>query len=105
MLALLQNGELYIQCGGNTNGGIPGQLSSSQLQKENYFSAATLVANLGESCFEGDITYDSDIEGFPTSGFGPTGVEVFAAGNRNPFGIVLHSNGYLYGTGMELGSD
>ena len=79
-------------------GGIPGKLTKSQLQRENYFSAATNVANLGETCFNGQITYDKEIDGFPMSGFGPTGVEVFAPGNRNPFGVVVHSNGNVYGT-------
>ena len=89
--------ELYIQIGSNTNGGIPGQLSGSQKQRENYFSAATLVANLGPG-FDGFITYDAEEDGNPITGFGPQGVEIFASGMRNPFGIVYHSNGNLYGT-------
>jgi len=98
MITFGDYGELYIQSGSNTNGGKPGQLSRSQKMNENYFSASTIVANIGEPCFEGTITYSSDIGGRPTKGFGPTGVEVFAPGTRNPFGIVMHSNGYLYGT-------
>ena len=98
-IAFGDNGELYIQNGSNTNGGIPGPLSGSQKMRENYFSAATLVANLGESCFNGNLAYDAAIDGYPIAGFGPTGVEVFAPGNRNPFGIIFHSNGKVYGTG------
>jgi glucose/arabinose dehydrogenase len=66
--------------------------------RENFFSAATLVANFGQSCFSGALTYDAEIDGSPVTGYGPRGVEVFAPGTRNPYDIVLHSNGYLYGT-------
>jgi hypothetical protein len=30
---------------------------------------------------------------------GPNGVEVFAAGTRNPYGVYVHSNGKVYATG------
>jgi hypothetical protein len=89
------NGELYIQIGSNTNGGVPGPLTGKQIQKENYFSAATLVAYLSDPMFNGAITYDAADNGSPT---GARGIEVFASGLRNPFGIVLHSNGNLYAT-------
>jgi glucose/arabinose dehydrogenase len=96
------NGELYIQIGGNTNAGIPGPMSGSQLQKENVLSAATLVAYLSHPKFDGRLRYDAPDDGNLVGGFG---VEVFASGNRNPYGIMLHSNGYLYGTdnGMNDG--
>ena len=81
-----------------SNGGIPGELSGSQKLKENYFSGATLVAYIKRSGFNGVITYTNDIEGMPKSGSGANGVEVFAAGMRNPYAIVQHSNGKLYGT-------
>jgi glucose/arabinose dehydrogenase len=88
-------GELYIQIGGNTNAGVPGRLSSTRLQKDNVLSAATLVAYLADPNFNGTLTYDADDDGNLNPGYG---VEVFAAGSRNPYDIVLHSNGYLYGT-------
>jgi hypothetical protein len=96
------HGELYIGIGSNTNGGIPGALSGSQLQKESYYSAATLVAYVSDPAFDGHITYDADDDGIPVTG---NGIEVFAAGMRNPLGLTLHSNGYLYGTdnGPNLG--
>jgi glucose/arabinose dehydrogenase len=87
--------ELYIQTGSNTNGGVPGKISGSQLQKENYFSAATLVAHIHDPSFNGTITYDALDDGAPNSG---SGVEIYCSGNRNNFGIVLHSNGHLYAT-------
>jgi hypothetical protein len=92
------NGELYITVGSNTNGGIPGELSGDKLLKDNYFSAAVLVANLGEPNFNGFITYDARDNGNPITGFGPNGVEVFASGFRNSYGIIMHSNGKLYAT-------
>lgn len=45
--------------------------------------------------FQGTITYDAPDNGTPNGG---RGIEIFAAGTRNPFGLVLHSNGFLYGT-------
>lgn len=88
-------GELYINIGSNTNGGVPGRLSGSGIMKENYFSAATNVANLAHPMFDGFIEYDAIDDGSPVNA---TGVSVFAPGLRNPFGITLHSNGNLYGT-------
>jgi glucose/arabinose dehydrogenase len=88
-------GELYINIGSNTNGGVPGRLSGSGIQKENYFSAGTTVANLASPTFDGFIEYDAIDDGNPVNF---TGVSVFAPGLRNPFGIMLHSNGFLYGT-------
>jgi hypothetical protein len=87
------NGEIYIQCASNTNGGIPGRLTGKQIQKDNYYSSATVVAHLADPLFNGAITYDAPDDGIPNGGYG---IEVFAAGTRNPFGICLHSNGNLY---------
>jgi len=87
---------LSLSCSSNTNGGLPGRSSGSQKQKENVLSSATLVAYLSNPDFDGTITYDSDDDGNQVGGLGS--VEVFASGMRNPFGIVLHSNGRLYGT-------
>jgi IPT/TIG domain/Glucose / Sorbosone dehydrogenase len=92
------NGELYIAVGSNTNGGIPGELSASRLMRENYFSAAILLANLGQPGFNGFITYNAPIDGDPITGAGPKGVEVFGAGLRNPYGVLFHSNGKVYAT-------
>ena len=43
--------------------------------------------------FNGAITYTAEDDGIPNGGHG---IEVFASGTRNPFGIHLHSNGNLY---------
>jgi len=69
---------------------------------ENYFSAATVVAFTADPSFDGDIVYNAEDNGIPNL---TKGVEIWAAGERNPFGITLHSNGMLYGTdnGPNLG--
>ena len=66
--------------------------------RESYFSAAILVANIKKPNFDGFITYSAPNDGNPITGFGPNGVEVFASGTRNPYGVVMHSNGNVYAT-------
>jgi len=123
-LEIGNEGQLWIQSGSNTNGGLAGQLSGSQQQTENYLAASTLVAkNFFAPDFNGHIVYSQPLDGVPVSG----DIEVYASGMRNPFGLgmffylnfvlcelsltrskayrvllsltaVLHSNGHLYGT-------
>lgn len=88
------NGELYVAVGSNTNGGRPGKLSSSGVQKESYLSASIVKANLRDPKFNGTITYTSADDGDMIA----TGIEVFASGVRNAFGLTMHSNGNLYAT-------
>ena len=88
-------GELYVNLGSNTNGGVPGSLSGSGVMKENYFSASTIMASLSDPLFDGFIEYDALDDGSPIKFFG---ISVFAPGLRNPFGLTLHSNGNLYAT-------
>lgn len=59
------------------------------------------MAKLSSPSFDGFVKYHKDDDGNMVGGFG---VEVFAAGQRNPFDIVLHSNGYMYATdnGMNM---
>jgi glucose/arabinose dehydrogenase len=90
------NGELYINIGSNTNGGVPGRISRSGKLIESFFSASVVVARLALPTFNGAIQYDAPNDGNPTNT--SVGVEVFAPGLRNPFGLVLHSNGLLYST-------
>jgi Malectin domain/Glucose / Sorbosone dehydrogenase/IPT/TIG domain len=90
------SGELYIGAGSNTNGGIPGPLTSKSLQKDTVLNSAILVAYLSKPGFNGTITYDAEDDGNQIGALGF--VEVYAPGVRNPFGMVLHSNGNLYVT-------
>lgn len=46
-----------------------------------------------KSDFNGAIQYNQNGDVMPGSG-----VRVFASGLRNPYDLVLHSNGRLYGT-------
>jgi glucose/arabinose dehydrogenase len=87
-------GELYIAVGGNTNGGRPGKLSNSGVQKESYLSASIVRANIRDPNFNGTITYTTDDDGDIIA----NGIEVFAHGIRNPFGLMIHSNNNLYAT-------
>jgi len=77
--------------------------TGKQIQKDNYYSSSALVAHLADPLFDGTITYDAENDGSPNGGYG---VEVLSAGLRNPFGIVLHSNGKIYATdnGPNLGN-
>ena len=90
------NGELYFAVGSNTNGGIPGNLSSTGLLKENFLSGAINVAYLSHPDFNGNIQWSASDDGNMIA----KGIDVFAAGLRNPYSMVLHSNGNLYATGM-----
>jgi large repetitive protein len=92
------HGELYIGVGSNTNAGVPSGIMGSGTMKENYFSGAVLVAHLGHPKFDAAIRYNATDDGDPIAGTGPTGVEVFGAGTRNPYGIWKHSNGNVYAT-------
>jgi glucose/arabinose dehydrogenase len=87
-------GELYFTSGSHTNGGIPGPLSSSRILKENFLSAGVNVAYMSHPAFNGSIAWSAPDDGNMIA----TGIDVFAMGLRNPFSLVLHSNGKLYGT-------
>jgi IPT/TIG domain/Glucose / Sorbosone dehydrogenase len=93
-LLFLDNGELLFTSGSHTNGGIPGKLSSSGILKENFLSAAVGIAYLSHPSFNGTIRWSAADDGNMIS----TGIDIFAYGLRNPFGLVLHTNGKIYGT-------
>lgn len=62
---------------------MPGALSQTYLQDENYLSAATLIARgVTSNSFDGAIDYD--VDGNMIAGFD---VQVYAAGLRNPFDV------------------
>jgi glucose/arabinose dehydrogenase len=97
-LAFGPDGRLYIEQGSSTNAGVvnphPGlfQLADTPL------SGAILVADIHAAGFNGNVTY------IPTSTYSSSvdktagDVSVYAAGFRNPYGMVFHSNGKLYAT-------
>lgn len=90
------DGNLYLQQGGNTNSGVPGPGLNGN-REESLLSGAMLIAYVRRPGFDGRITWSDPDPGLAqrTGGFD---VEVFAPGFRNPFDLVMHSNGYLYGT-------
>jgi len=93
-LAFDPSGVLYIAQGSNTDAGLAGPN-----WPETPLSAAILVADVGAPGFDGAVTYDPSTP--PTDdNVDQTGgdVEVFAPGTRNPYDLLVHSNGSIYAT-------
>ena len=93
-LAFDENGLLYMANGSNTDAGI-----QSPNYPETPLSAAILVADVNDAQFDGTITYSP--AGVPVDDeVNQTGgdVSVFAPGTRNPYDLVIHSNGRIYAT-------
>jgi glucose/arabinose dehydrogenase len=93
-LAFDPDGRLYIQQGSTTNAGV----AVEGFRQETPLSAATLFADIYAPGFDGHVTYDPP--GVASSTVNQVGgdVRVFAYGMRNPYDIVVHSNGQIYGT-------
>lgn len=70
--------RLYIAQGGNTNQGMPAPGIFGN-RSEQPLSAAILAADVRDPEFGGI-----------------NDVEIYAPGMRNPYGLCLHSNGYMY---------
>ncbi len=93
-LAFDGSGKLYIAQGSNTDAGLAGPN-----YPETPLTAAILLADIHAPTFNGAITYNPP--GTPTTdNVDQTGgdVEVYAAGTRNPYDLVVHSNGNIYAT-------
>ncbi len=99
------NGDLLIAIGGNTNAGVTwpsmGDLPESPL------TAAILKAETSRGNFDGDVQYELVATGAPTTDqvqgeasevAEGSDVAVHAPGLRNPYDLVLHTNGKLYST-------
>ncbi|MEZ6016191.1 MAG: kelch repeat-containing protein [Planctomycetota bacterium] len=104
-IAFDDNGDLLITCGGNTNAGVGSALMGNL--PESPFSGAILKAFTSRPTFDGTVTFldrqsllPVTDQRFAESSFpAPTcQVEVYAAGMRNAFDLVLHSNGNIYAT-------
>ncbi|KAK1863091.1 hypothetical protein I4F81_005654 [Pyropia yezoensis] len=94
-LVFLNDGNLLISVGGQTNAGIPaeklGFVGASPL------SGAIVHAAITKPNFNGAIKYDQmkdESKARKVSG----DVRIYAAGTRNSFGMVLHTNGHVYAT-------
>jgi glucose/arabinose dehydrogenase len=87
-------GQLLIAQGSQTDAGLQGPF-----YPETPLSAAILIADINAGGFDGTITYSPS--GIPTDdNVDQTNgdVSVFAPGTRNPYDLVLHSNGNIYAT-------
>ncbi|MDP3767095.1 MAG: flexitail domain-containing putative surface protein, partial [Dehalococcoidia bacterium] len=88
-------GRLFIAQGSSTDTGLAG----SNYWPETPLSAAILMADIHSSGFDGAITYSP--AGSPANdNVDQVGgdVDVYAPGVRNPYDLVIHSNGYIYAT-------
>ena len=98
-LAFGPDGKLYIDQGSTTNAGVVNPAVGLFQRPEAPTSGAVLVADIKKPGFDGNITYSpantySDTVN-QTGGFD---VQVYAPGMRNPYDLVFHTNGKLYGT-------
>ncbi|MGB2694352.1 MAG: VWA domain-containing protein [Dehalococcoidia bacterium] len=94
-LAFDSQGRLYIAQGSMTDAG----LTQGAFWPETPLSGAILVADIHAPGFNGAITYspagaplDDDVNQASGS------VTAYATGFRNPYDLVLHSNGLIYAT-------
>lgn len=92
-LAFDQDGRLHIQVGGFTNAGVLDEARLGGLAA-NPLSGASLVADITNPSFDGDIKYSSSNPAVAVQTSGD--VFVYMAGFRNSFGITQHSNGQMY---------
>jgi glucose/arabinose dehydrogenase len=111
-IAFDDNGDLLIAVGGNTNAGVrDGQMGDLP---ESPHSGAILKAFTSRPSFDGTVTLldRQTLQVIDDQRFGEAAIvapgcqlEVFAPGVRNPFDLLLHSNGYIYATdnGPNLG--
>ena len=93
-IAFDQKGRLFIAQGGSTNAGLPIKPLD---RDETPLSGAILVADLSDPDFDGEIKYDTESATHQTNKISGN-VKVFASGFRNPFDLVIHSNGKIYST-------
>lgn len=94
-IAFDASGALYIAQGGTTNAGIPSERHS---RPETPVSSAILIAELQDPSFDGAILYNPPGEVSSTVDWAGGDVRVFASGFRNPYDLVVHSNGMMYAT-------
>jgi glucose/arabinose dehydrogenase len=93
-LAFDSLGRLYIAQGSDSDSGL-----QTPYYPETPLSAAILRADIHAPGFNGTLTYSP--AGTPANDnvdLVGGDVSVFAAGTRNPYDLVLHSNGQIYAT-------
>lgn len=97
-LAFAPDGTLYVAHGSTTNAGINTPAGPLFKQLEVPLSGAILVADVSALGFDGNVTYSPP--GVYDTTVDQTGgdVSAYAVGLRNPYDIVIHSNGKIYST-------
>ncbi|MCH8025260.1 MAG: PQQ-dependent sugar dehydrogenase [Chloroflexi bacterium] len=97
-IAFAADGTLYIAHGSTTNAGVVASTGTQFIRPEVPLSGAILIASPSAGGFDGAITYDPP--GTYSSSVDQVSgdVSVFASGLRNPYDLVLHSNGRIYAT-------
>jgi glucose/arabinose dehydrogenase len=97
-LAFDTTGVLFIAQGSMTDSGLVGS-PIPEYYPESPLSAAMLMADVNDPSFDGTLVYSPSGEPLDHNVDLVSGdVEVFAAGLRNPYDLVFHSNGLLYAT-------
>ncbi|MDP9237297.1 MAG: PQQ-dependent sugar dehydrogenase [Chloroflexota bacterium] len=101
-LAFGPDGRLYIEQGSSTNAGIVNPAPDPNfplfLYPDTPISGAILVADIKAPGFNGTVTYSPQVATNPNIVQTGGDVSVYAPGFRNPYGMVWHSNGFLYAT-------
>lgn len=92
---LFVNGDLLIATGGMTNAGVAADVLGGQ--PETPLSGGILIARLSKSGFDGRVTYDQYADAAAAQQTGGD-VDVYAAGMRNCFSMMQHSNGQIWAT-------
>jgi glucose/arabinose dehydrogenase len=98
-LAFDEDGRLFIAQGSSSDTGLPDAPGDVTYWPETPLSGAILVADIHAPGFDGNLLYSEP--GPPADDaldLVSGDVSVFAAGTRNPYDLVLHSNGYVYAT-------
>ena len=92
-------GRLFIAQGSATNTGLAAPGGKQTYWPETPLSAAILVADIHAPGFDGAITYapagppaDDNVDQISGD------VDAYASGVRNPYDLLLHSNGKIYAT-------
>lgn len=94
-MAFDSQGRLFIAQGGTTNAGVPSERFD---RAETPLSGAILVADIADLEFDGSIGHDPANVASNATDQVAGDVQVFASGFRNPYDIVVHSNGFIYAT-------
>lgn len=98
-IAFDPQGRLFIAQGSSTDAGLADLPDGPEYWPETPLSSAILIADIHAPGFDGAVRYqppgppaDNGVE--QVSG----DVSVFASGLRNPYDLVVHSNGIVYAT-------